>query len=266
MSQARDIPILDKRGLAKNRIEALADGIFAVAMTLLVLDIKSPVNREFETAADLVNYLVALEHSFAMYAISFFVLAIFWISHHLLFHFVRHVDRRLLWLNVGFLLLVTFVPFSTDLLGDHGHLMFHFVRHVDRRLLWLNVAFLLLVTFVPFSTDLLGDHGHLMLPVLIYGANLLALGLLLAIQLRYLVAHRELATADLTDAVVAQIWRGLKLYASIPVASMAVSLASPRTGMYMYLLLAIPTFAPSRLDRLLHPGAAARADTSGEDS
>jgi len=159
--------------------------------------------------------------------ISFFVLAIFWISH---------------------------------------HLMFHFVRHVDRRLLWLNVAFLLLVTFVPFSTDLLGDHGHLMLPVLIYGANLLALGLLLAIQLRYLVAHRELATADLTDAVVAQIWRGLKLYASIPVASMAVSLASPRTGMYMYLLLAIPTFAPSRLDRLLHPGAAARADTSGEDS
>jgi len=227
MSQDPESPLLDKRGLAKNRIEALADGIFAVAMTLLVLDIKSPENRSFETAADLVAYLLALEHSFAMYVISFFVLAIFWISH---------------------------------------HLMFHFVRHVDRRLLWLNVAFLLLVTFVPFSTDLLGDHGHLMLPVLIYGANLLALGLLLAIQLRYLVAHRELATADLTDAVVAQIWRGLKLYASIPVASMAVSLASPRTGMYMYLLLAIPTFAPSRLDRLLHPGAAARADTSGEDS
>ena len=227
MSLDREMPSLDKRGLAKTRIETLADGIFAVAMTLLVLDIKSPENRAFETTVDLVAYLVALEHSFAMYVISFFVLAIFWISH---------------------------------------HLMFHFVRHVDRRLLWLNVAFLLLVTFVPFSTDLLGDHGHLMLPVMVYGSNLLALGALLAIQVRYLVAHRELATADLTDAVVAQIWRGLKLYASIPVASMAVSLASPRTGMYMYLLLAIPTFAPSRLDRLLHPGAAARADTSGEDS
>ena len=147
MTQDRETPILDKRGLAKNRIEALADGIFAVAMTLLVLDIKSPENRSFETAADLVTYLAALEHSFAMYVISFFVLAIFWIAHHLLFHFVRHVDRRLL---------------------------------------WLNIAFLLLVTFVPFSTDLLGDHGHLMLPVLVYGANLLALGSLLAIQLRYL--------------------------------------------------------------------------------
>jgi len=221
MSQARDIPILDKRGLAKNRIEALADGIFAVAMTLLVLDIKSPVNREFETAADLVNYLVALEHSFAMYAISFFVLAIFWISHHLLFHFVRHVDRRLLWLNVGFLLLVT---------------------------------------FVPFSTDLLGDHGHLMLPVLVYGANLLALGSLLALQLRYLVASPGLAAADLTAAVVRNIWRDLSLYGAVPLVSMAVSLVSPRTGMYMYLLLVIPTF-----DRQFLPGASARSDSPSEE-
>ena len=83
-----------------------------------------------------------------MYAISFFVLAIFWIAHHLLFHFVRHADHRML---------------------------------------WLNIAFLLLVTFVPFSTDLLGDQGHLLLPVMVYGANLLALGSLLALQLRYLV-------------------------------------------------------------------------------
>ena len=227
MSQDRGIPILDKRGLAKNRIEALADGIFAVAMTLLVLDIKSPENREFETAADLVNYLVALEHSFAMYAISFFVLAIFWISHHLLFHFVRHVDRRLL---------------------------------------WFNIAFLLLVTFVPFSTDLLGDHGHLILPVLVYGINLLALGLLLALQLRYLVANAELAAPDLTKAIAVNLRRDLSIYGAVPLASMAVSLVSPRTGMYMYLLLAIPTFAPSRLDRLLHPGATARADSSSEDS
>ena len=226
MSQDREMPILDKRGLAKDRIEALADGIFAVAMTLLVLDIKSPENREFETAADLVNYLVALEHSFAMYAISFFVLAIFWIWHHLLFHFVRHVDRRLLWLNVGFLLLVT---------------------------------------FVPFSTDLLGDHGHLMLPVLVYGANLLALGSLLALQLRYLVASPGLAAADLTAAVVRNIWRDLSLYGAVPLVSMAVSLVSPRTGMYMYLLLVIPTFAPSRLDRQFLPGASARSDSPSEE-
>ena len=227
MNPEPDYPGFDARGLAKDRIEALADGIFAVAMTLLVLDIKSPENRIFETTSDLVAYLTSLEHSFAMYAISFFVLAIFWIAHHLLFHFVLHVDRRLL---------------------------------------WFNIAFLLLVTFVPFSTDLLGDHGHLTLPVLVYGANLLALGTFLMLQLRYLVSHGELATADFTPAVKAHMSRNIKIYAAVPIASMAVSITSPRIGMYLYLLLLIPAFAPSRLDRLLHPGAAARADTTREDS
>jgi uncharacterized membrane protein len=227
MSDSAQGPILDRRGLSKVRIEALSDGIFAVAMTLLVLDIKSPENRAFETTSDLIAYLFALEHSFAMYAISFFVLAIFWISHHLLFHFVRHVDRRLL---------------------------------------WFNIAFLLLVTFVPFSTDLLGDHGHLMLPVLIYGLNLLALGTLLALQLRYIVSKAELAAPDLTKAIVMNLRRNLSIYGLVPLASMAVSLVSPRIGMYMYLLLAIPAFAPSRLDRLFHPGATARADSSSEET
>jgi uncharacterized membrane protein len=227
MSALPGKPILDARGLAKSRIEALSDGIFAVAMTLLVLDIKTPVNQYFATADVLVDYLASLEHSFAMYVISFFVLAIFWIAHHLLFHFVRHVDRRLL---------------------------------------WFNIAFLLLVTFVPFSTDLLGDHGHLTLPVLIYGCNLLGLGALLGLQLRYLATHADFATPDLTAAVVAQMRRALRLYGVVPLVSMAVSFVAPRTGMYLYFLLAIPALAPSRLDRLLHPGAAARADTSGEDS
>jgi len=227
VSHGDDVPSIERRGLTKGRIEALADGIFAVAMTLLVLDIKSPTNEKFETATDLVSYLVTLEHSFAMYAISFFVLAIFWIAHHLLFHFVRHADRRLL---------------------------------------WHNIAFLLLVTFVPFSTDLLGDQGHLLLPVLVYGVNLLALGSLLALQLRYLIAHPPLATADLTPFVVTQMWGDLRLYAAVPLASMAVSMVSPRTGMYMYLLLAIPTFAPSRLDRIIFPGAGPRVDSSREGS
>ena len=227
MSEDGEILGIERRGLTKVRIEALADGIFAVAMTLLVLDIKAPTNHKFETATHLVSYLLELEHSFAMYAISFFVLAIFWIAHHLLFHFVRHADHRML---------------------------------------WLNIAFLLLVTFIPFSTDLLGDQGHLLLPVLVYGANLLALGSLLALQLRYLVKHPALATADLTPVVVKQMWRDLRVHGYVPLASMAVALISPRTGMYMYLLLAIPIIAPSRLDRLIFPGAGPRVDSSRESS
>jgi len=223
MTDARDNPTLDSRGLAKSRIEALADGIFAVAMTLLVLDIKSTENLDFATNEGLIAYLATLEHSFAMYAISFVVLAIFWIAHHILFHYVRHVDRRLL---------------------------------------WMNMAFLLFVTFVPFSTDLLGDHGHLILPVIVYGMNLLALGGLLGLQLRYLASNPPLAAADLTPTVTRHMQREVWIYALIPLASMAMSLYSPRVGMYLYLLLGIPTFAP-KLDRLLHTP---RPDAGGHSS
>jgi len=216
---------LDTRGLAKSRIEALADGIFAVAMTLLVLDIKSPEQRWFPTNQALVDSLLQIEHSFAMYAISFFVLGIFWIAHHVLFHFVRQMDRRSL---------------------------------------WLNLIFLLLVTLVPFSTDLIGDHGHLTLPVYVYGGNLIALGTLLVIHLNYLVSHPHLATPDLTERVASQIRREVRLFAVVPVISIAASFYSPRLGMYLYLLLAIPTFGPSGLDRLGR-APVRRSETRSED-
>jgi TMEM175 potassium channel family protein len=217
----------DARGLGKDRIETLADGIFAVAMTLLVLDIKAPAAPWLDTNRALVDHLAILEHSFAMYVISFFVLAIFWIAHHTLFHFVRHMDRRLLWINLGFLLLVT---------------------------------------CVPFSTDLIGDHGHLSLPVLVYGANLLALGALLLVHLRYLVVNPHLAASDLTAETVTHMRREIRLYALIPLASITVSFYSPRLGMYLYLLLAIPAFSPSRLDRLTRPAATVRPGQSSDDS
>ena len=82
------------------------------------------------------------------------------------------------------------------------------------------------------------------------GARRLAL---LALQLHYLAAHPPLAAPDLTPAVIAHMRRQRRLYALIPLASMAVSFYSPRVGMYLYLVLAIPTFAPSRVDRLLYP-------------
>jgi TMEM175 potassium channel family protein len=226
MTEPRTSPILDSRGLSKNRIEALADGIFAVAMTLLVLDIKSPENRAFDTTADLLSYLGQLEHSFAMYAISFVVLAMFWIRHHIVFHYARHVDRRFL---------------------------------------WINMAFLLLVTFVPFSTDLLGDHGHLMLPVVVYAINLVALGALLALQVHYLAAHPPLAAPDLTPAVSAHMRREIRRFGLIPLTSVAMSFYSPRVGMYLYLLLAFAMFAPSRLDRLMHPPMHGGTESPSED-
>ena len=201
----------DGRGMGKNRIEALTDGIFAVAMTLLVLDIKPPVHLRFETSEALIDHLSVLEHSFVMYAISFVVLAMFWLGH---------------------------------------HLQFHFVRHVDRRLLWINLVFLLLAVVVPFSTNLVGDHGHLQLPVVLYAVNLLVLTLLLFLQLRHLAASPHLTAPDLTPEAIAHLRRQLLLFGVVPVVSIAASFYSPRLGMYLYALLAVPAFLPGRIDRL----------------
>ena len=213
----------ENRGLGKNRIEALADGIFPVAMTLLVLDIKPPAVPWFGTSRALAEHLGRLEHSFAMYAISFVVLGIFWFGH---------------------------------------HLQFHYVRHVDRRLLWTNLVFLLFTVLVPFSTDLVGDHGHLLLPVAIYGVNLLVLATLLLAHLRHLAANAHLASPDLTAEAVAHMRRQVMMFAIVPVASIVASFYSPRLGMYLYLLLAVPAFVPGGIDRMTRadPGGKAQHD------
>ena len=106
-------------GLEKNRLEALADGIFAVSLTLLVLDIKLPETATATTHDELVRNLLGLERHLVIYVISFVVIGIFWINHHVQFHFVKRTNRGLIWINLLYLLLVSFVPFATDLIGDH---------------------------------------------------------------------------------------------------------------------------------------------------
>ena len=77
------------RGFEKGRFETLVDGIFAVALTLLVLDIKLPEGMTYATNEALWNRLLSLERHFAIYAISFIVIGIYWVAHHVQFHYVR---------------------------------------------------------------------------------------------------------------------------------------------------------------------------------
>jgi len=110
--------MLEPIPLPKSRLEALTDGIFAVTMTLLVLDLKFPAhaldaNHEFTSA------LVAMVDRFDDYAISFVALCVFWLAHLRLLRRVRETDSTFVWLNLGFLLLTTLVPMLTALVGDN---------------------------------------------------------------------------------------------------------------------------------------------------
>ncbi|WP_292366233.1 MULTISPECIES: TMEM175 family protein [unclassified Methanoculleus] len=140
-------------GFPKNRTEALTDGIFAIAMTLLVLSLDVPAGvhdpSDAVIAAMLAGQLPAVYH----YFLAFFILASFWVAHH------AQVDR---------------------------------LRQIDRTFLWINIATLMFVTLVPFSVSLIGDYPGETFAAVAFEVNLLALGLLFAAQWRYATHTRRL--------------------------------------------------------------------------
>ncbi|HVO90751.1 MAG TPA: TMEM175 family protein [Casimicrobiaceae bacterium] len=100
--------------LPKSRLEALTDGIFAVTMTLLVLDLKIPAPSS-SMLADVAALIDRLDN----YAISFVVLAVFWVGHLRMMRRMREPDMAFAAFNLAFLLFTTLVPPLTTLLGDH---------------------------------------------------------------------------------------------------------------------------------------------------
>jgi TMEM175 potassium channel family protein len=196
-------------GFGTTRIEALADGIFAVAMTLLVLDVKLPDGELYKSNHDLIERLLSLEHIYVIYLVSFIVLGMYWVAHHAAFHFIRYVDHTLL---------------------------------------WINLIFLFLITSVPFGTDLLGSHNTLTFPYLYFGSKVLVLSSLLLAQTIYLRRHPELAQPSLTPAVVRQIVKRTAIFAMVPVLSMAAVFYNTRLALYLYFLLPIVHFLPGRID------------------
>ena len=130
-------------GQSVERLQALADGVFAVAMTLLVLDLRL---REGSggSSRDLWDDLVHLAPQFAAYLLSFTMLGTFWLAQH------TFLER---------------------------------CRRSDRMLAWATLSFLFFVSTLPFSASTLAQHVHVTLAVLVYWANLLGLGLSLGWQI-----------------------------------------------------------------------------------
>lgn len=106
-----------------HRSEALTDGIFAVAMTLLVIELKLPDVHAIQSSDNLIDALAGLLPKAIAWLISFFVLAFFWAGHHRAFGYVRKADAKLVWLNLAQLAAVSLMPFSCALIGEKGGLL-----------------------------------------------------------------------------------------------------------------------------------------------
>jgi uncharacterized membrane protein len=100
------------------RIAAISDGIFAVAMTLLVLDVHTPVSEAIHSEAALLHALGALAPQFISYLMSFLTLGIFWNGQQAQLNQFARSDRHLTWIHIAFLFAVSVMPFSTRLLAE----------------------------------------------------------------------------------------------------------------------------------------------------
>ena len=106
--------------LKANRMEALADGIFAIVMTIMVVSLSEVLNFSNPLKnIDFYKLFITLGDDFLVYAVSFLILGILWFEHHWQFHFIKYIDPVLVFINIVFLMLLCLVPFSTMLLGNH---------------------------------------------------------------------------------------------------------------------------------------------------
>lgn len=124
----------DIAGRSVERLGGLADGVFAFAMTLLVLDLRVPVGDAIHSDYDLWHALLALGPNLLTYLSSFLILGIFWMGENTQISKLKHSDRNLTWLHLALLLSVTFLPFSTKLLAA-------FITYrIALLVYWLNIV------------------------------------------------------------------------------------------------------------------------------
>jgi uncharacterized membrane protein len=195
--------------LGRNRIEALADGVFAVAMTLLVLDIKVPELQGPLAATELPAKLLALWPKFLTYLISFVILGVYWVGH---------------------------------------HVQLSFIRRADRPLLWITILFFLWVALVPFSTALLSEYPRAQIAIAIYGANLIAIGLTLALHWWYATAENRHVDPDTHPSLVRGAMKRTLMAPCVYVIAIALSFFRTDLSLVLYALVPVLYILPGRID------------------
>jgi len=188
-----------------SRLEAFSDGVLAIAITLLIIDVKVP-----DTSGSLSTALGRLWPSYLSFLISFAIIGIIWVNHHMLIARLAVVDRPLLFLNLLLLLTVVWLPFPTALLA-------HYARH--------------------------GAQAHAAAAV--YGASMTAIGLAFAAMWAYLVRKPGVRAADFSETDARE---GLRRTLAGPIgytATVPLAFVSPVACLVVWAALAVYFIIPT---------------------
>ena len=206
----------EKDTLNKHRLEALLDGIFAIAMTILVLNIEVPPNLKISGPGALLNALQKMIPTFFNYVISFIILASLWVN------------------------------------NNH---QFRYIKLTDKTHLWLYLWSLLFIVLIPFSTSLMGDYPGLIVAELFFHLNLLCIGIFSIIKWNYIIKNQHLLQQDEYDISVIKKDRKTSLvFIIVPLIAICVTFLVPDWSTLSYIL--IPFIASIlRKSKILTPNA-----------
>lgn len=216
-------------GFGGDRINALSDGVFSIAMTLLVLDMHVPALPDGTPDAQIGSALrLALRHLLApllAYIISFVVLGVYWNAHRSLMHYVRH--------------------------NTHAFV-------------WLNTLFLMCIAFVPFPAGLLGRYPGQTVAVVVYGLTLIVVGLFLLSLWIYAMTNNRLTDGTHSQAFV---HLGAKIFALPPIlyaCAVALAFVDVRLSFAVYLFVPLLYIFRGWIDRQIAHQIAVRGDAADD--
>jgi len=198
----------------KTRIEFLSDAVFSIVMTLLVLEIKVPeIHTEHGlTDAELWPQISHLTPLFLSYLISFTVLTMYWVSNHALFHF--------------------------------------FIKKTDRAIAFINMLFLMFVSIIPFSAHFLGVYPDREPAVIVYGVNLILIGMIGLWMLYHVLNHSDLVHKDLTQKTIKQAKIRLFLTPTFSLLGVVFSVVSIPFSLFLFAFPIIFNIIPGTLNTL----------------
>lgn len=200
--------------LNKSRLENLSDGLFAIVLTLLVFNVNIPATNTVVDNQALYGVLVGLEPIFVQFFISFIVLAMFWISHNFFYSY--------------------------------------FALTINRTLVLLNLGYLAFISLIPFSAHVLGTYIHVPLAVMIYGLNVLAIGVMNIIIFRYALWSHEIDTngAESNTRLFKQATLRMNLTAGFTTVGIIAAYFSTSTALLLYAFPIIFNIIPGSISTL----------------
>jgi uncharacterized membrane protein len=220
-------------GLTTERITAFSDGVFSIAITLLVLNLRIPIVPQSELPDKLLDQLHNQWPSLLSYLLSFVIVGIYWVAH---------------------------------------HNMFHYIKRSNRVFLWINILLLMCVAFIPFPAGLLGQYPTQRISVIIYASSLILTNLMLSLLWWYATSNCRLVDQDLDPHFVRTVNRRNMTAPVVYLVSIGLSFLSPLASLIVFFLFPLYYIIPSHIDLHLTPTSRNKEepkeheDSTGEDN